>query len=175
VDAPLLSPHELIRPWRRATLVATAVAALELVLLIGTAGVLLAKPLARKVQHRAEAKAFSPVKTKLPIPKTVAVGMPRLARQETGVFVLNGNGRAGAAAAAAHKLQGIGYVVSGTGNAQRVDYATTVVMFRPGFRPEAARLARDLHLKAVGPLDGMSVGALRGAHLAVILGAGKPL
>jgi LytR cell envelope-related transcriptional attenuator len=173
VDAPLVPPHELIRPWRRATLVASAVAAVELVLLVGLAGVVLAKPLARKVQQRAELKAFPTVKrAKLAMPKTVAVGLPRLARQETGVYILNGNGRQGAAAATASKLKGIGYVVSGTGNAQRTDYATTVVMFRPGYKPEATRLARDLHLKAVGPLDGMSVGALRGGQIAMILGRG---
>jgi hypothetical protein len=174
VEAPLLSPHELVRPWRRATFVASLVAAVELILLVGVAGVLLAKPLAHKVQHRAETKAFAPAvqKAKLAVPKTVAVGLPRLARQETGVYVLNGNGRSGAAAAFAQKLSGRGYVVSGTGNAQRSDFATTVVMFRTGYKPEALRLARDLHLKAVGPLDGLTPAALRGGQIAVVLGAG---
>jgi hypothetical protein len=44
-------------------------------------------------------------------------------------------------------------------------------MFRPGFRPEANRLASDLHVKAVAPLDGVSTAELAGAHLALILGA----
>ncbi len=172
MDAPLVPKHELIRPWRRATLVASLVAAVELVLLIGGAAVLFAKPLAHAVQQHAESAAFTPVKQPpLALPKTVAVGLPRLARQETGVLVLNGNGRNGAAAAGGAKLRGLGYVVARTADAPRRDYATTVVMFRPGFRPEAARLARDLHVKTVAPLDGISVGELAGAHLALILGA----
>ena len=173
MDAPLLSEHELIRPWRRATLVASLVAAVELVLLVVIAAVLVAKPLARSVQVHAEDRAFAPSTTAAPaLPKTVAVGLPRLARQETGVLVLNGNGHAGAAAGAADRISGLGYVVRRTGNASRQNYATTVVMFRPGFRAEAARFAADLHVKAVSPLDGIAPAALNGAHLAVIIGSG---
>ena len=88
--------------------------------------------------------------------------LPKLTRAETGVFVLNGNGRSGAAASEAAKLSNLGYHVPGTGNAKRQDYATTVVMYRPGFQAEALRLARDLHVKVVGPLDGLKpVGAAR--------------
>ena len=171
MDAPL-SQQELVRPWRTATLVASLVAAVELVLLVGAGFLLLAKPLARAVRHHAEAKAFAPVKqARRPLTPTVAVGLPRLAREETGVYVLNGNGRAGAAAAAAARLHGFGYTVSGTGNARRQDYATSVVMYRAGYRPEAVRLARDLHVKVVGALDGLAPGALRGGQLAVVLGA----
>jgi hypothetical protein len=174
VDAPLASTQELIRPWRRATIVASLVAAVELVLLVGAGGLLLAKPLVRALQGHAEAKALAPVAKprRSVLPETVAVGLPRLARQETGVYVLNGNGRAGAAAAEAAKLHALGYVVPGTGNAPRQDYATTVVMYRRGFKPEARRLARDLHVNAVGPLDGIAPGALMGGHLAIIVGAG---
>jgi len=46
-----------------------------------------------------------------------------------------------------------------------------VVMYKRGFAAEGARLARDLHVKVVGPLDGMSVSALHGGQLVVILGA----
>ena len=52
MDAPLTSPDALVRPWRTATLVASFVAAIELVLLIGAAVMLLAKPLAHAVQRR---------------------------------------------------------------------------------------------------------------------------
>ena len=45
-------------------------------------------------------------------------------------------------------------------------------MFRPGFRGEALRLARDLHLKVVGPLDGLKPKQLLGAQVAVVLGVG---
>jgi hypothetical protein len=174
LDAPLASTQELIRPWRRATIVASVVAALELVLLLGAGALLLAKPLVRALQPHAEARALAPARkaTRSVLPDTIAVGLPRLARQETGVFVLNGNGKAGAAARTAAKLHGLGYVVPGTGNATRQDYATTVVMYRPGYRAEGERLGRDLHVKAVSPLDGISPGALMGGHLAIVLGAG---
>jgi hypothetical protein len=44
-------------------------------------------------------------------------------------------------------------------------------MFRKGFQAEAVRLAQDLHVKIVGPLDGLKPSALRGAQLAIVLGA----
>ena len=44
-------------------------------------------------------------------------------------------------------------------------------MYVPGFQAEGARLARDLHVKVVGPLDGMRPSALHGGQLAVVLGA----
>jgi hypothetical protein len=45
-------------------------------------------------------------------------------------------------------------------------------MYRPGYAPEAARLARDLHVKIVSPLDGLRTKDLMGAHVAIVLGAG---
>jgi hypothetical protein len=45
----------------------------------------------------------------------------------------------------------------------------SVVMYRPGFRGEAMRLARDLRIRIVGPLDGLSVRDLMGAHLAIVI------
>ena len=95
----------------------------------------------------------------------------RLPRARTGVLVLNGNGRAGAASAEASRLHGLGYVIRGKGNADRQDYATTVVMYRKGFAGEAQRLARDLNVKIVGPLDGLAPSALHGGQLVVVLGA----
>jgi hypothetical protein len=44
-------------------------------------------------------------------------------------------------------------------------------MFKKGFQPEAVRLAHDLGVKIVGPLDGLTPSALRGAQLAIVLGA----
>ena len=62
MDAPLPAPDALIRPWRTATLVASLVAAIELVLLLVAGMLLLAKPLSRAMQHHAEATAFAPKK-----------------------------------------------------------------------------------------------------------------
>lgn len=173
MDAPI-SAQELIRPWRTATLVASLVAALELVLLLGAVGLLIAKPIAHSLQHRADTRAAAPVKKAVvsaPLPKKIPVGRPTLSRAQTGVLVLNGNGHAGAAASAAAKLHSLGYLVSATGNAHRQDYATSVVLYRKGFEPEGARLARDLGIKVTGPLDGLTTSALHGGKLAVILGA----
>jgi hypothetical protein len=174
VDAPLSAPDALIRPWRTATLVASLVAAIELVLLLGAGFLLLAKPLTHAMQRHAAATAFAPTKkhTTTPvIPKRAPIGQPKLLRSETGVFVFNGNGRSGAASNEASKLSNLNYRVPGTGNAKRQDYATTVVMYKKGFHAEGVRLARDLHVKIVGPLDGLTPSALRGAQLAIVLGA----
>jgi hypothetical protein len=43
-------------------------------------------------------------------------------------------------------------------------------MYRPGFRPEAVRLARDARIAIVTPLDGLRRSQLQGAHVALILG-----
>jgi hypothetical protein len=43
-------------------------------------------------------------------------------------------------------------------------------MYRPGFEREAKRLAADLRVKLVGPLDGLRAPDLMGAHLAVVIG-----
>jgi hypothetical protein len=175
VDAPLPSPDAL-RPWRTATVVASLVAVIELVLLVGAAVMLLAKPLAHAVQRHAEASVLAPATTSTKkaqaiVHKIKKVPPAKHTRSHTGVFVLNGNGRNGAASSEAAKLSGIGYHVPGKANAKRQDYATTVVMYRRGWEPEGRRLASDLHVKIVGPLDGLQPSALQGAQLAIVLGA----
>ena len=175
MDAPLTPTDALIRPWRTATLVASLVAAIELVLLVGAGFLLLAKPLSHALRRHAEASALAPAK-KAPAPAVhhaVApkIAKPKLSRAQTAVFVFNGNGRTGAAGDEATQLQSLGYRIPGTANAKRQDYATTVVMYRSGFAAEGTRLARDMHVKVVGPLDGVTPSALHGAQLAVVLGA----
>lgn len=175
MDAPLPTPDALIRPWRTATLVASLVAVVELVLLVGAAAMLLAKPLAHAVQRHAEASVLAPStstkKAQAVVHRIKKVTPAKHTRSHTGVFVLNGNGRNGAASAEASKLSGLGYRVPGKGNAKRTDYATTVVMYRRGWEAEGRRLASDLHVKVVGPLDGISTSALHGAQTVVVLGA----
>lgn len=175
MDAPLPAPDALIRPWRTATLVASLVAAAELVLLLIAAVLLLAKPLSHAMRRQAETAAFS-APAKKATPKPIRHVQPvaakaRLPRSRTSVWVLNGNGRNGAAGDEAARLHTRGYPIRGTGNASRTDYATTVVMYRPGYRGEGLRLARDMRLKAVGPLDGLKPAALHGAKLVVLVGA----
>ena len=156
--------HDLIRPWRRATIAVSAVAAVELLLLTIVGIALFGKPLLHHFQSSA-ASAATP-------PRHVAKAAPAkavLPRSEVEVMVLNGNGQAGAAHAAADRVQAKGYLLGNVGNAPRI-MPHSLVMFRPGYAGEARRLARDLHVRIVRPLDGMRPSQLLGAHLVLILG-----
>lgn len=173
MDHPIPSPDVLIRPWRTATLVASLVAALELVALVGIGLVVLAKPLAKSVAAAAENKALAPITpARHTTPKQAPLAEPKLPRARISVLVLNGGGVSGAAAAESARISGVGYRIAAVGNAPKSDYTRTLVMYRKGFAPEAARLAQDLHVKIVGPLDGLRPAQLAGAHVAVIVGAG---
>ena len=157
--------HDLIRPWRRATIAVSAVAALELVLLAGVAIVLLGNPLTGHFRASAAAAAAPPKRTAANPPAKKAL----LARNEISVMVLNGNGRAGAAHAAADRVQARGYLLGNVGNAPSIT-PRSLVMFRPGYEAEGRRLGRDLRVRIVRPLDGMRPRQLLGAHLVLILG-----
>jgi len=156
------------RPWRRAALVASAIAVLELAALVVVGIALLGGPVVRALDRHRPAVASQPEAAKARI--VPAPQVARLSRAKTQVLVLNGNGRPGAAAAEALSLQTLGYRVGATGNAVRGDYAASMVMYRPGYRPEALRLGRDTGIKVVGPLDGLRVADLRGSQLALIVG-----
>jgi hypothetical protein len=158
------------RPWRTATLVASAVAAFELVLILVLAVVLLGRPVAERMQTAAQEKALAPLPAAKPKAKQANPDAPKLSRRETSVLVLNGNGAAGAAATAAAVVHDKGYTVGAVGNAQRSDFTRSVVMYRKGFKPEAERLARDVGVKVVGPLDGLKASDLLGAHVAYVVG-----
>jgi hypothetical protein len=150
-------------PWKTATIVAAAVAAVELVLLIVLGVALLGNSVGERVRENAAA-------TMAPATPKAVNGKPRLSRAETSVLVLNGNGRTGAAAEAADRVRVHGYGVGGVGNAPHADYPRNLVMYRPGYRPEAQRFARDLGLAGIAPLDGLRLKELMGAHVVLILG-----
>jgi hypothetical protein len=156
--------HELIRPWRRATIAVSAVAAFELLLLAVVAIVMFGNPLTTQITDSAASAATAPKRPVHVIPKKTA-----LPRNETSVMVLNGNGQAGAAHAAADRVQARGYLLGNVGNARSIT-PHTVIMYRPGYEAEGWRLARDLHVRIVRPLDGMSPRQLFGSHLVLILG-----
>ena len=162
ISAP--APRQL--DWRTATLVAGGVAALELVLLLIIGIAVLSKPLAAHAKESAEMRALGidKVPPARPEPKSTT-----LTRSKTSLLVLNGNGIAGAAAAAASQLHARGYPIRGTANAPR-SYGRSVVMYRPGRLPEGKRLAADLGVSLVGPLDGLVPRQLHGAQLVVVLG-----
>jgi len=175
VDHPIrLDRVELaVRPWRTATVLIAAVAAVELVLLVIVGGALLAKPGSPERRATPEAKAAAAASApKKPAPIRATKAPPaELPRRKVRVVVLNGNGRQGAAAQAAARVTGRGYKLGVVGNAPRQDYPRSLVMYRRGFEGEARRLARDLGVAVVGPLDGMRPGQLHGAHAVFILGS----
>ncbi len=163
-----VEPVDYPNPWRRAAILAALVALAELVGIVLLGLVLVGRPLARSLHHKAVVTART--ETPAPPPRHAVVAKARIPRSRTTVLVLNGNGRQGAAADEAQRLQVLGYRIGGATNAPRDDYAASMVMFRPGYKPEAARLAHDLGVRIVTPLDGVTTAQLRGAQVAVILG-----
>jgi LytR cell envelope-related transcriptional attenuator len=165
-----LSPLELGRPWRTTALVASALALLELLAIVALGIALLGEPVADRVRARAEGPAFPKPAKPAPVQRTRETHLPTLARADTSILVLNGNGRTGAAGEAAARVSGAGYIVAGTANAPSSSYRRSVVMYRKGRSVEAKRLARDLRIPVVGPLDGLRASELMGAHLVLIVG-----
>lgn len=166
----------LVRPWRTATIVASLIAAVELLLILVLAVALYGRPVLDWAQGSAEPSASEKQEpaaaVEQPARQPVArPAVPTLSRKETSVLVLNGNGVAGAAAAAGQLVRSKGYAIAAVGNASRSDYRRSVVMYRPGYAAEAARVGRDLRVQIVSPLDGLRLKDLVGAHVAVVLGA----
>jgi pyruvate/2-oxoglutarate dehydrogenase complex dihydrolipoamide acyltransferase (E2) component len=176
VESSFSTSEALVRPWRTAAFVATTVATLELLILVGFVVALFGQPVLDWVQGSTSPTARTAKKEVHVAAKDVATpppapAAPELARRETSVLVLNGNGVAGAAHSAGQLVRRKGYTIAGVENASRSDYRRTVVMYRPGYAPEAARFAHDLHVKLVSPLDGLRLRDLMGAHVAIVLGA----
>lgn len=159
----------LVRPWRTATLVASAVAAIELVIILVAGVALVGKPLTEKMRDAARDRSLGvPAAAAQKKPK-IGSSVPRLSRVETAVMVLNGNGVPGAAHEAASRVRARGYSIGEIGNATRTDFMRSVVMYRPGYRGEAIRLSRDLRIRIVGPLDGLGIRDLMGAHVVLVV------
>jgi LytR cell envelope-related transcriptional attenuator len=156
---------DAVRPWRTAALVASALAALELVLLFVGGVVAFGLPLARS--HASTGSAAPAHRTKSP---PAPPRPPMLARAQVPVLVLNANGLAGAAAAAADNVRVRHYPVAGVGNADDQTRPRSVVMYAPSFDREARRLANELHVGIVSPLDGIRLRALKGAKLLLLVG-----
>jgi hypothetical protein len=163
-------------PWRTATLVVGAVAAIELValgLLGGTRLAHLFRPLTHSAVATARAAAPATHRTAMrfkPMKLPAVPTHPLLPRSRVSVLVLNGNGTSGAAATEAARIHALGYPLPAAKNAARHDYARSMVLFRPGYAVEARRLARDAGIRLVSPVDGVDKAQLRGSPLVVILG-----
>jgi hypothetical protein len=173
------TPLPPAQPWRAAAIVAAAVATVELVILVLIGIAFATRFFAGEVDQAAslpntpaveQPTAAQPTPVTEKKKKEQPAAKPLLARGETSVIVLNGNGVAGAAAATADRVRTRGYLIAGSTNAPRSDFQQSLIMFRPGFEREARRLAADAGIRRVAPLDGISKGDLQGAHLALIIG-----
>ena len=171
--------YEPLQPWRAAAMIATGVAAVELFLLLLIGFVLGAKAFSHKtetatvaaIKRAAPQAAQTQASDAKPAETTQKKEEPKvLPRWRTSVVVLNGNGISGAAAVSADKAHSLRYIVTATGNAPSTGFARSIVMFRPGLKPAAQRLADDMGVKAVSPLDGITKSDLQGAQLALIIG-----
>jgi|SRR5579872_459632 len=168
MDSSYATPLPATR-WRTATILVSLLAAIELAVLLAIGVAVLGKAVA----HHVRSAALSAVAGTAASPPTKAAktGPPQLSRADTDVLVLNGGGVAGAATNAAARLQARGYLIGGVGNAARVTPGQrTLVMYSGPYRPEALRLAHDLHVRVVAPLDGMKHSALMGAQLVLLVG-----
>ena len=152
---------------------AGGIAVVELLVLLVIGGGALVRSVSERVQLAATAHALAPAAPLKPVAKRKPDPVPaaKRPRARTVVLVLNGNGHTGAAASAAARVRSRGYKIGAVGNAPRTNFARSLVMFRPGFAGEGHRLARDLRVGLVGPLDGMRIRDLGRAHVVFILGA----
>ena len=155
------------RNWRKLTIILAAVAAVEAIVVLVLAIILIAPWISHHLKSSAERDAA--LTEGATGPHTPA-GRAKLSPAETPVMVLNGNGRSGAAAAGATSVRRLGYKIALVGDAQRMDYPVSLVMYRPGLRPEALKFAKKMHVRNVGPLDGVRRSKLGRAKLVYIVG-----
>jgi LytR cell envelope-related transcriptional attenuator len=184
-DQPYVRREAVDTPWRTAAIIAAGVAAVELFIIVVIGVVLGAKLLtdsAEKAVITATTAAKTAAGTTPAASKSSSTSsskkagsasstpVAKLSRKKTSVVVLNGNGVPGAAAVGAQRLRHFHYIVAATGNAPRTDFNRSLVMYRKGYEGEAIRLAHDLHIRRVAPLDGLSLRDLQGGHVALIIG-----
>jgi hypothetical protein len=160
-----IQPFNRPFPWRAAALAACALAVAELAALLALAGI--------RLVHAHPASQTRLERTR-PVPGTGRVRSRHAAalrpRSRISVLVLNGNGIAHAAGTEATRLLGLGYRRADAADAP-THYASSFVLFRPGWEREAKRLARDAGVRSVTPLDGRLQGAGGGHQVVVVLGS----
>ena len=172
-DAPTI---RLAAAW---PYVGAIVGGIALVLIVGL--VFVAKPMATSAKAEAATKSETEAATKAKAEKKPKGGgfltskppaEAELSRAKTAVLILNGSGASGGATEAAAQLREHNYRIVGADNAAHPDYHHTLVLYRPGFRGEAERLARDLGFtrKRVAVLDGMKRREIGEARVVLILG-----
>jgi hypothetical protein len=164
---PLPSPF----PWRALAVVGIGAALIELVALVAIALVHIAPhPTTSGKASSTTAAAALPQSHHVRARAVRIPSVPLRPRSHVSVLVLNGNGVGGAAATQAARLRSAGYRIGGATNAQRHDYANSMVMFVPGWAKEARRLARDAGIRMVAPVDGLRHAQLKGSTVVLLLG-----
>ena len=151
-------------------MVVGAIAAVELVALVAIGALDLVPP--RHASPSTHARHLTAAtRPATPVRRVaLAPSHPLRARGSVSVLVLNGNGVRGAAATTAARLQHAGYRIGGAQNAQRHDYAQSMVMYVPGWVKEARRIAHETGVRLVAPVDGLAPARLKGSQIVVILG-----
>jgi hypothetical protein len=162
-----------IGPWGTPLRLAAGIGAVTVTAIV-LGVVFVVKPIATRGKAEA-APAAAPEARAAKLHNPLAPGAPAVAelpRKKTQVLVLNGSGAEGAAGDAAESLRSRRYAVVGAQNASFLGFRRTIVLYRPGFRGEAERLARDVGIarRRVAPVDGVKRTELRGAQVVLILG-----
>jgi hypothetical protein len=99
-------------------------------------------------------------------------GKAHVARVQPGeieVAVLNGTAVAGLAATYGDKVEGKGFELGAVSNTSS-SFADSVVMFQRGHKPEAQKVAKQLGIDKLAPMNGEVQSVVSGADVAVVVG-----
>jgi hypothetical protein len=96
--------------------------------------------------------------------------VPLRPRSQISVLVLNGNGVSGVAGTTATSILARGYRHAIPTDATQLNYARSLVLYKHGWQREAERLASDVKIPTVAPLDGRVAPEYASVPLVVILG-----
>lgn len=88
---------------------------------------------------------------------------------EIEVTVLNGTSTAGLAATYGDKVEGKGFELGAVSNTEQ-PFEASVVMFEPGHKPEAQKVAKQLQITELQPMSSEVETASEGAEVAVVVG-----
>lgn len=96
-------------------------------------------------------------------------GPAKLAPGEIEVTVLNGTAVPNLAADYGHKVEAKGFKLGALGNTSQ-PVEKSVVMYKPGHKPEAKRVARQLKISHLAAMNSEVKSASSGAKVAVVIG-----
>ncbi|HEX7278033.1 MAG TPA: LytR C-terminal domain-containing protein [Solirubrobacterales bacterium] len=88
---------------------------------------------------------------------------------EIEVSVLNGTSVPGLAATFGDKVEGKGFALGAVTNSS-ASFAESVVMFRPGHKPEARQVAKQLKIQKLQPMNGEIESVAADSDVAVVVG-----